>query len=489
MREGRAEKRILAALVMLGVMAPGAQGSERLVYAVVVARHGVRAPTWTPEQLHRYSAEPWPNWGVPPGHLTPHGRELLKRLGGYYGERFAAERLIERAACSEPIAFIRADSDQRTLESARALAEGLFPDCPPKIHALREGTPDPLFDPIEAGTVKPDGRQWLAAVMGRIGPSLEALVDVHRPALEKLDRVLTGGGKTPASVFGEKPSLRIGADGVAMSGPLRTASTLTENLLLEYTNGMTGQEFGWGRLTVAELRDVLTLHTAYADLLQRTPALARARSGNLLRHVLRSMRQAAEGKPAAGALGGTRTKLLVLSGHDTNLSNIAGLLALSWTVQSHARDDVPPGGALVFTLWRVERTGQLLVRTQFVTQTLDQLRESTPLSTGRPPAVADLFVEGCSSAETGYPCEWSAFERVAAGAITGRTSDAIPRSSGGRFGSSSLIDQPSSQARCGPAHPGQRPRATAARRRSRIRDAWYQAPSPRSSRGTSWYRM
>jgi 4-phytase / acid phosphatase len=429
-RWGRAAKGILAALAMLGVMAPGAQAGERLVYAVVVARHGVRAPTWTPEQLNRYSAEPWPDWGVPPGHLTPHGRELLKRLGDYYRERFAAERLIERPACSEPTAFIRADSDQRTLESARALAEGLFPDCPPKIHALREGTPDPLFDPIEAGTVKPDGRQWLAAVMGRIGSSLEALVDVHRPALEKLDRVLTGGEETPASLLAEKPSLRIEADGVAMSGPLRTASTLTENLLLEYTNGMTGREFGWGRLTVAELRDVLTLHTAYADLLQRTPALARARSGNLLLHVLRSMRQAAEGKPAAEALGGTRTKLLVLSGHDTNLSNIAGLLALSWTVQSHASNDVPPGGALVFTLWRVERTGRLRVRTQFVTQTLDQLRESTPLSAGRPPAVADLFVEGCSSAETGYPCEWSAFERVAAGAIAGRTSDAVTRSSG-----------------------------------------------------------
>src|SRR5215467_14154295 len=40
-------------------------------------------PTWRTAQLHRYSAKPWPEWGVPAGYLTPHGRRLMNLFGAY----------------------------------------------------------------------------------------------------------------------------------------------------------------------------------------------------------------------------------------------------------------------------------------------------------------------------------------------------------------------------------------------------------------------
>ena len=58
-----------------------APAAPRLVYAVVFARHGVRAPTWTMERLRQWSAEDWPSFGVAPGELTPHGREAIQKLG------------------------------------------------------------------------------------------------------------------------------------------------------------------------------------------------------------------------------------------------------------------------------------------------------------------------------------------------------------------------------------------------------------------------
>jgi hypothetical protein len=52
----------------------------------------------------------------------------------------------------------------------------------------------------------------------------------------------------------------------------------------------------------------------------------------------------------AGAIGQQGSRVLVISGHDTNLSNMSGLLQLSWRLPGYQPDDTPPGGALVFSL-------------------------------------------------------------------------------------------------------------------------------------------
>jgi 4-phytase/acid phosphatase len=85
-------------------------------------------------------------------------------------------------------------------------------------------------------------------------------------------------------------------DAFGLRGPFTTGSTFSENLLLEYANGMRGDDLGWGRLTRENLERVLEVHTVYADIMRRTPYLARARASNLLAHVLRSLEQAATGK-------------------------------------------------------------------------------------------------------------------------------------------------------------------------------------------------
>ncbi len=138
-----------------------------------------------------------------------------------------------------------------------------------------------------------------------------------------------------------------------LTGPFSAGSTFSENLLLEYANGFEGAELGWGRLTRENLLKVLSLHAVYADLMRRTPYLARARGSNLL-----DARAAFDGtggnRQAAsqGALGRPGDALLVLSGHDTNLSNLSGMLGLSWNLPGYQPDDTPPGGALIFSLWR-----------------------------------------------------------------------------------------------------------------------------------------
>jgi 4-phytase/acid phosphatase len=121
------------------------------------------------------------------------------------------------------------------------------------------------------------------------------------------------------------------------------------------------------------------------------------------------MQQAVSQTATASALGRKSDRLLILVGHDTNLTNISGAFGLSWLIDGR-RDDTPPGGALVFELWQNGATSKYSVRLFYTAQTLDQMRNVTPLTLENPPERVPVFVPGCSRADGS--CDWSAFQSL-----------------------------------------------------------------------------
>jgi len=397
-----------------GLLTAGATPSPQLRYVVIITRHGVRSPTWNPERLNEYSTEPWPAWSIPPGNLTPHGRALMKLLGAYYRQWLTREGLLRHQGCGDVSrVYIYADTDQRTLETGRALAETLLPGCSVTVHSAPPGSRDPLFNAIEAGLAKPDWEIAAQAVRQRLGDPPTHVLELHRAAFETLESVLAGGGAPEKRVVPpEEVSVSVAGKGVQLNEPWSIASTLSENLLLEYAEGMQGKDLGWGRLDANKLSRVLELHAVYADLMRRTPYLARVRGSNLLEHVLRSMEQAATGKEVPGALDPPGTGVLIVSGHDTNLSNLSGMLGLSWHLPGYQPDDTPPGGALIFSLWQRRGGAAYFVRAQYLAQTLEQMRSATPLTLAAPPAKEDVTVKGCESATANFGCPWNTFVKA-----------------------------------------------------------------------------
>ena len=380
---------------------PAGSGAK-LQFVVYLSRHGVRSPTGNPEKYNAYSAAPWPAWSVPPGYLTARGYQLMKLFGAYDRARLAAEGLLASSGCADAAQVtILADSDQRTRQTGMALAEGLFPGCSVPVHARPEGAPDPLFH-FQHAAARLDPALAQAAIDGRIGGDPANLTEVFRPQLQVLDSILAGCGRSDAanpkriSIFSAPvaPARSSGSHMAELRGPLSVASSMAESLLLEYAEGFAGDKLGWDCLNQANLRQIMQLHTAEADFSERTPAVARMLASNLLDHILEAIEQSAAGKPVPGAPGRPGDRVLFLVGHDTNIATVAGALGLDWILDGRF-DDTPPGGALVFELWRSPRDGEFFVRVYYTAQTLRQMREMSPLTLENPPPTVPLFVPGC----------------------------------------------------------------------------------------------
>jgi 4-phytase/acid phosphatase len=396
-----------------------ARTGDQLQFVVYLSRHGVRSPTGSLDQYYSYSRARWPLWDVPPGYLTAHGFEDMRLLGAYDRMLLAREGLLKAAGCDDAarVSFY-ADSDQRTRESGKALAEGMFPACSVLPGALPEGTPDPLFHPLRVAQPNPEP----VSSDDDFNAQATRLTQALRPQLTELDHILATCG-TPASPDHNRISIldiptvaepgkgRDGRPG-ELRGPLGIASTLTENFLLEFTEGMPMQDVAWGCADGASLRRLIGLHTAASNARRRDRSVARMQAVNLLDRIGTTMEHAVANGRDAHAPSSRGDRALFLIGHDTNLNNVAGVLHLSWFADGR-RDDTPPGSALVVELWRSRSTGSYFVRLWYIAQTLDQMRNAVTLNVRQPPQRIPLRLSGCAAVD-GSGCTWNSFEELLA---------------------------------------------------------------------------
>jgi len=399
---------LIAALLLAATVVPAQaqtqsnQGKETLRFTLILSRHGIRPPLVAASALDRYAADPWPQWEVPLGYLTPHGGEALRQMGAYMRTEYAHEGLLPARGCpSSGAIYIYADTDERNIMSSYTTLAGLEPGCAPRaVNTIipAPGVHDPIFSPVP-GTFKPPSPIELMAdrqeAIGRDAQNFFTLAG--NPELKEFAQVLAPDPAHPA----DRPILD-------EARPLTVASGMVEDVLLEFLDDKPMSEVGWGRVDEPMLRRLMPLHTKQFTLSTRTPLIARINGSNMLAHILDTLEQAArlDGKPVAGALGPTGTRMVYISGHDSNLCFIGGLLGVHWTAEG-LTDDTPPDSQIVFELWQNPKTKQYSVRLLYRAQTIDQLRSAEPITRANPPVEVPLTPPGCNA---GQACPFTAFD-------------------------------------------------------------------------------
>jgi 4-phytase / acid phosphatase len=357
-----------------GTGAPAAPASNLELVSdrvVILMRHGIRSPTKQPPLPPGATAQAWPDWPVPPGYLTPHGGRAIGRVGSFDRSWLVGQGLIPRSGCPTANSLsIIADSDERTIETARNWAANVAPGCKVPITHKPQGTADPLFHAVEQGQVRIDPKRAAESVRKAFGGAGMAGLDQRfRPVLRRLDRVLCGSQAKGCGISSE-PTTLVPATATSkprLAGALDKASTAGQTVLLEYAGGKAIRNVGWGRASVADVRDLSVFHAFQYGPLQRDHYLASVSLALLLPRI----RQALSGASASPGV-------LMIAGHDGTVANLAGLLDAHWTVPGLAADDPVPGGALVIERLR-DAAGSKYFRVYYRGQTLEQMRTLAPL--------------------------------------------------------------------------------------------------------------
>jgi 4-phytase/acid phosphatase len=418
--------RTLAALLLSLTLAGQAQTSQpasppdQLRFTLILSRHGIRPPLVQNTTLDTYSTSPWPAWEVPLGYLTPHGVDALVKMGQYLRLDLADSGLIPPTGCPAPAdIFLYADTDERNIASTRATLQGFAPGCAPlDVHTVVPGkVRDALFSPVPDTFPAPSGPPAVNALRAALHfhPEVE-LTARGNPELNTLAQILAPDPAHPAanSILAQPVDFKPGDWGVSARGPLPTASTLIEDLELEYVDAKPMSDVGWGRADAATIHRLLPLHVKAFGLGLRTPLYARAEGSNLLAHILATLQQAApqgasKDSKSTQPIGPAGVKLVYVSAHDSNLFALGGLLGLHWTADGRS-DDTPPDSQLVFELWQRPGSSHATLRILYRAQTLFQLRSADDLTLNHPPDEVELTPTGCVAHQ---PCPVATFLRAA----------------------------------------------------------------------------
>ena len=270
----------------------------------------------TPRYLANYSdGGELPDWGVPPTLCTARGRSIVVGQG-----RSLRAEVLSRIG-TEHLKVVYDAAATRDNTTALDFLTGLG------LPSLKRMGAAEVFDPPEAWCPLLTEEQKRNAVSAQLGavPRPKGYTD----RIAALQKILGRGVAPPMQSM---PDVVSGGD-VGWIGGSNAASSWIEAMLLQLGAGL---PMAYGRVTPAQLYDLLELHVYYRAVAVRGLAIERRGESNLLAHMMRDLLT-----PASGA------SLYV--GHDTNLDGIAQLLDLAWDATPYPTNTTVPGGILRLT--------------------------------------------------------------------------------------------------------------------------------------------
>ena len=367
------------------------------------------------------SVDVWPSWQVPDGNLTSHGAAAAALMGQHFRTLYAGPQFLDLSACpTRDDVFTWADKSERTRATANAMLAGMFPGCglSPSFNPATAAT---LFHPTEAGIAPLDAKVAKAAVLAAMGGSQRSAKQRYAADFAYLATVLRGPTRQTCIDAGRGATCRLidlpwrikvaqkEGNRLKLQGPLADASTVAEVVRLEYSDGMSLDQVGWGRIkTAADVKAVLSLHKAQYDVTLRVPYIAKRNASQILNQIAIALKQGTE-LSDANEQGPPAAKFLLIVGHDSNIAAMQAALGVDWQLEGYPMNDTPPSGAIVFERSRDLVTSERSVRAYYTAQTLDQMRNLIPPVGDEMPRQAALSLPGCPPPRDRQLCGLSDF--------------------------------------------------------------------------------
>ena len=390
--------------------------------AVLLMRHGVRPPTST-SKFQVFSTALLPStadWGAIDGNLTPNGGLLVQAQARVARALYSAKGLLSATGCpATGDVFIWADNaNQRTMATGTNFAAGLYAGCGLVSGTSASATADPLFSPTY--TYDPVAAQ--AAVIARMGGSFAPIQTQLTPLYNLMTQVTqccsatlcAQSGLSAGCGFGDIPtSITVSAGALSLNGALGNGSSLSQIFELEYANGFTGADFGYGVMTKAQMQALEQIYTTKYDYFDRTPILAQTKGSNIAQQMLDAVLLAAGQRPVGGP---PDAKLTVYVGHDSTLAAIGGMLNLHWVAPTFPADDMPPASTIGFEVLTDTAGANFYVRPIYFGLTIDAMHAGAAKAVFQPAIYEALQLPGCDL-DGGRLCSLQAFITLMKAAI------------------------------------------------------------------------
>ena len=126
----------------------GLHQNYELQKVVIFSRHNLRSPMATDsEKRKNLTPHQWQDSQIPPGYLSNRGGLVETMMGESVKDELTRENFMMSPKDWEgKTSYFYADSDQRTIATARYFAAGAAPEANIRVHHKMEGTKDSAFD-------------------------------------------------------------------------------------------------------------------------------------------------------------------------------------------------------------------------------------------------------------------------------------------------------------------------------------------------------
>lgn len=365
----------------------------RLEQVVVLSRHNIRAPLSTNgSALAKATPNQWIAWTAEPSELTLRGGALETMMGQYFLRWFEAEGLAPHNWHPEQgqVRFY-ANAKQRTIATAQYFSSGMLPTANANIETHVEfDTMDPVFTPqitfltdsyndaALAQIAQMGGDEGMAGVAASLKDSYALLTDVT-------DYTDSEGYKS-----GELTDLKTTDTGVvlelnkepAMTGSLKTATSLADALVLQYYEASNDKRAAFGHdLTLDQWESISAIKDLYGDVLFTAPLVATNVAHPLLAEI-------------GSELDADGRVFTFLCGHDSNIGSVlAALQAENYELPNTIEKKTPIGSKLVFEKW-TNGNGEQFGRVRLMYQSTDQLKNLTLLTGSTAPETMEVTLAG-----------------------------------------------------------------------------------------------